>query len=176
MNIYETLKNDHATMRTLLSKLVAAAQHEGSNWQELLSEISAELVPHSRAEEAVLYNAMRALNAGGDKVMHGYKEHLEAETILRSLQAMSAVDVHWTAAALKLQEALNHHMEEEEDEIFSAAQKVFSEEEANELAGAFKSSKAQVKPNAVLGSVAQLVANLLPPRLTEAMARLGNNA
>ena len=175
MDIYHLIKADHDKMKTLLRRLVAASKADDPHWKELLTEIRDELVPHSRAEEAVLYNSMRELKVADTKVVHSYAEHLEAEAILRSMQAMSAVDVNWTLAAAKLKECLKHHMKEEEDELLPRAQECFSKEEAASMAEAFMAMKPQVKHESAIQNTLDLVVNMMPPRLVDAFKSLSNN-
>src|SRR4051812_42423759 len=105
MSIYDALKKDHRKVEELLNELVMLEENSGRA-PELISEIRDELVPHSRAEESVFYNSLRSLDQAKDIVMHGYKEHLEAETLLRTLQAKSKIDLDWKKTANDLRLAL----------------------------------------------------------------------
>lgn len=165
MNIYDCLKKDHDKVKSLLSDLLAVPKDNKARAKELIEEIRDELIPHSRAEEAVFYNAIRAAHQDSE-VMHGYKEHLEAETLLRTLQFIDKVGVDWKATTLKLKEALEHHIREEETQLFSQARQVISDEEAEKIGEAFEQLKPQVKEENILQTTADLVANLMPPRFT----------
>jgi len=129
MDIYEVLKKDHRKIEELLEMLVST--HEGDSAPTaLINKIRDELIPHSRAEESVLYNSIRSVNTAHDLVWHGYAEHMEAEGFLRALQIEEKVDASWKKTAMKLKKSLQHHIEEEEDEIFAAAQQLFTKEES----------------------------------------------
>jgi hemerythrin superfamily protein len=163
MEIYDVLKTDHRHLQTLLEKLVAASKSDNENWKELVNEVADELIPHSRAEEAVLYNSLR--DAGREGIMGSYGEHMMAETLLRSLQAMKAIDANWTTVAMKLKNALDHHIQEEEQETFAEAQATFSNEEATQMAEAFNKMKPVVRDESMLHSTWDMIVNLMPPRL-----------
>ncbi len=173
MLIYDALKKDHRTVQGLLNDLVSLSSDSNEQRHALIAKIRDELVPHSRAEEAVLYNSMRMLDASKALAMHGYKEHLEAETLLRSLQIMDMMDSKWKATALKLQTALNHHIEEEEGEIFSAAQQLFTTGEAEMMGETFEKMKPGIKEESLMGTTFEMVKNMMPPRLAMALEDFG---
>ena len=79
MNIFDLLKKDHKSVKELLNQLIAL-DDKGDEAQRdaLVSQIRDELIPHARAEEAVFYNPLRAMKIDNAKLMHAYKEHLEA--------------------------------------------------------------------------------------------------
>ncbi len=168
MDIYQALKKDHDKLKTLLSELLTLNEDTKSvRKHELIEKIRDELIPHSRAEEAVLYNSLRMLDSTKDLGMHGYTEHMAAETLLRSLQGMDVLHTSWKATAEKLTEALEHHIQEEETEMFSAAQSVFSEEEAVAMAQTFEAMKPEIKEEGLMKTTLDMVANMMPPRLAQ---------
>ena len=121
MTIYEALVNDHRKVQDLLRQLVNLGAANEDDRHQLVQKIRDELIPHSRAEEAVFYNSIRAINTAQDLVWHGYEEHLKAEALLRTLQTADKLDADYKAVALKLQEALGHHIRDEEEKIIPVA-------------------------------------------------------
>lgn len=162
MTIYEKLKNDHDHLKVALQKLANAEDAESR--QRLIEQVRELLVPHSRAEEAVLYNTLRDMDEGKDVVSHGYQEHVMAETLLRGLQITEAVHLNWQAGVEKLKHDIGHHIAEEENKIFAVARRVLSEHEANAMGKAFDAIKPQMGTN-VVSSNFELVVNLMPERL-----------
>jgi len=171
MTIYAELKKDHETVLGLLDELVQAEKSDLSTRRGIIAKITAALVPHSRAEEAVFYNAIRAVSKD-DLIAHSYVEHLEAETLLRSLQLAEAVDVHWKNGAKKLKEALSHHIEEEQGPLFAKAKELFAEDEAEMLGVAFVQLKAKLQGTGLMKSSLELIVNLLPERFRPKAAEL----
>ncbi|PWU22082.1 MAG: hypothetical protein C5B49_01625 [Bdellovibrio sp.] len=166
MMIYDTLAADHRAVMQLVDELIATP--EGDEFRDdLVNQIRDELIPHSRAEEAVFYNSLRALDVEKDRLMHSFREHLEAETLLRTLQAKSKMDLETQKTARKLREALHHHIREEEGPIFTAAQETFTKEEAEMLGDAFDQLKGEVKPKGIMKTTIEFVANLMPARLVD---------
>lgn len=164
MNIFNCLKKDHEKVEQLLNRLVAASESGDPEWRTLVTQIRDELIPHARAEEALVYNPIRDTEHGKDVVGHSYLEHAKAETELRALQAFEKVDANWTALAKKLREDILHHVEEEESKVFAAGRMVFSEEEAQNIGAAFEQLKPYVKEQGLMGTTLDLVKNLIPSR------------
>lgn len=168
MNIYDELTKDHRAVIGLLDKLIAQADASAETRNGLIEQIRDELVPHSRAEEAVFYNSLREIPEIKSMVMHGYAEHMEAETLLRTLQVTGKVDAGWRTTAQKLRDALEHHIQEEEGEIFTAAKQVLAKEEADLIGQAFVEMKPQIKEQGLMGTTVDMIANMLPQRFAGA--------
>ena len=167
MLIYEALKKDHDTLKPLLARLVKSAKEPKEVREELIGQIRDELIPHSRAEEAVFYNSLREISEVKAIAWHGYAEHAAAETMLRTLQAEEMLHADWTKLAESLKAALEHHIEEEEGEMFNAAKSVLANEEAELMTGAFEQLKEEVKDESFAQTSLDLVANMMPPRFSE---------
>jgi hemerythrin superfamily protein len=165
MKIYDTLISDHRNVEELMQKLVATPEQDHETWNELVEKIRDELIPHSRAEEALFYNAIN--DSGGDKkvLAHSYAEHAAAEAELRMLQAVNAIDANRTSLAKKLQEDLRHHIAEEEGAVFAEAKKVFTDEDALMLNEAFLRLKPLIKQKSIVGTSIDLVKNMLPEKV-----------
>lgn len=175
MNIYEALHNDHEEVKQLMDDLIALKIDDDYRFV-LINEIRDALIPHSRAEESVFYNTLRAINAGVGEVWHGYKEHMEAEALLRSLQVMDKMNLDWKSTAEKLREALLHHIDEEETEIFAVARQALTEDEAVAIADAFEAMKPQIKGEGLMKTTAEAVINLMPPRLADSIRHWSDSA
>ena len=164
MTIYEALKKDHRKLEGLLERLVHSADADDATRTSLIAQIRDELIPHSRAEEAVFYNSLATIDEAKGLIRNGYAEHMEAETLLRTLQGLDAVGVEWTTVAKKLRDVILHHIEEEEGEIFTAAQQLLAEEEVIMMAEAFEEMKPQIRDGGFVSNALDLVANMMPLR------------
>jgi hemerythrin superfamily protein len=171
MSILETLKKDHQKVLALLDQLINAEKSELKVKQKLVAQIQEDLIPHARAEEAVLYNSLREIPEGKDAVSHAYREHVEVESILRSLQITEALKIDWVAGAKSLKRALSHHIDEEEGKVFSAARQLFTEVELEAMAEVFTKMKSLVKKQSFIGTSMDALVNMMPGRLREAFGR-----
>lgn len=174
MEIYEALKKDHEDVKELLEELVSLRDDDEYRYV-LIEEIRNHLIPHSRAEESVFYNTLRAVNADKKVVFHGYQEHLEAEALLRTLQLMDKMNMSWKATALKLKDAVFHHVEDEESEIFAEAKAAFTKEEAEAMCAAFEQLKPKIEQDGFIKNTVDMVVNMMPPRLADKIRNIGGN-
>lgn len=169
MTIYDALSKDHREFERLLDQLYVASKAGNDSWKTILDELRRGVVAHAHAEEAIFYNALRDADQAKGLVMHSYNEHLMAETEMRSLGAAKMIDANWTSMVEKLRKDLLHHIQEEESRVFDAGRQVFSEEEATQLGAAFERMKLETAKggDSMMKSTIDLIANLLPPRLTD---------
>ena len=165
MEIYEALITDHRKLQDTLDRLVALNEGDEETRHELIQQVRDELIPHSRAEEAVFYNSIRAINTAQDLAWHGYEEHMMAEGLLRTLQGADKINAEWKAIANKLRDALNHHIKEEEEEMIPVAQQLFTKEEAEVMAEAFEEMKPEVRESGIMQTTLDMIANIMPARL-----------
>lgn len=174
MEIYEALKRDHEQVKELLDELVSLRNDDEYRYV-LIEEIRNALIPHSRAEESIFYNTLRAVNADKKTVFHGFQEHLEAETLLRTLQLMDKVNMDWKVTAEKLRDAILHHVETEESTIFAEARAAFSSEEAVAMCEAFEQLKPKVEQEGFVKNTMDMVINMMPPRLADKIRNIGES-
>jgi hemerythrin-like domain-containing protein len=105
-------------------------------------------VPHLRAEEKVVYDAVTAVK--GKKTAQdgeeGYLEHELGDRVLTKLGKMqSATSPEFAAAAKVLKELVQHHVEEEERSIWADVRDNFSSEERIEMTRRFEAAKKKVR-------------------------------
>lgn len=176
MTIYDALKKDHEKVKQLLNQLVMSEGSPAEERSDLIAQIRDELIPHARAEESVFYNSLRSLDQAKDIVMHGYGEHIEAETLLRTLQAKDKVDMEWKSTAAKLRTAVTHHIDEEETKIFNVAKQLFTNQEATMMAEAFEALKPEIKEEGLMQTSIELITNLMPQRFVPALKSINLDA
>ncbi|PWU12560.1 MAG: hypothetical protein C5B49_16090 [Bdellovibrio sp.] len=165
MQIFETLKADHENFKKLMEQLLATPPDDNSR-TDLITQIRNELIPHVRAEEAVLYNTMRSMDVGEDAVRDSYREHMEIEALLRTLREKDTLIHEAQKTAENLKGVLLHHIEEEEGKVFAIAQKIFTPEESEMLNHAFVELKHRVGEESDLKTTLEYIANLMPPRFS----------
>jgi hemerythrin superfamily protein len=175
MQIYEALKKDHEKVKLLLTKLLALHEDDDNARKEYLDQIRDELIPHARAEESVFYNSLRSVDAGKKIAMHGYREHMEAEGLLRMLQIRDKMDVDWKDNARKLKDSLESHIHDEETTMFSFAKSILTDQEAEMMAASFERLKPEIKDQGIIQTTWEMVANLMPPRFKNTFQGLNKN-
>ena len=99
----------------------------------LLETITHELRLHELIEEKVLYPALKRQAKAKDSVLEGYQEHHVADVLIHELHALSPDDERWGAKFKVFKENIEHHIEEEEGEMFRIARSVLSSAEREAL-------------------------------------------
>lgn len=141
MTIFDVLKQDHEKARYLFDKAEKAGKKEISTLQKLFSQLEEELELHMEAEERFFYSALEQDQEMRDKVLQAFEEHQVAKTMLGTFQALAVDDERWVAKMKVLSEIVEHHMQEEEREVFKMARKALGKEQQHEIAMAFQRSK-----------------------------------
>jgi len=139
------LKKDHDEFKDLLSGLVDGGQ--GRSRTNLLERLKKNLTAHSRAEEQVVYDALIRLRTKKDVHVlgeEGYVEHGAVDDLLTRISRLEAGTDLWLAHAKVIREMLEHHIAEEQNEIFAELGDLFSSEELVAMGGQFLRSKARV--------------------------------
>jgi hypothetical protein len=136
--IFQDLKADHDRHRAMLAELAAANfADRGELFEALRIEISA----HAAAEEESLYATMLANPDLRDEARHSVSEHKEVDDFFGELVELDAASDAWTAKFKEMRHRYEHHIDEEEEEMFpSAAEKLSSDDEAR-LAEIFERRK-----------------------------------
>jgi len=131
----EILEREHRRFEDLLKQGEDSTERAQSTRRELLATLTAELNAHELMEEKVLYPALQAHPQAREIVLEGFEEHHVADLIVRELRDVSTNDEVWGAKFKVLKESLEHHIEEEEGNMFRLARGIFSREELRLLAG-----------------------------------------
>ena len=135
-NAITMLKSDHAAVKRLLRELNATTDRAVKQRERLVSEIQRELKTHAQIEEEVFYPAYKAATEKTDKVDLFYEaaeEHHMVDMLLPALAHANPKSPEFEAKAKVLQDLIEHHVKEEEGQMFVAARKVFDDEQLREL-------------------------------------------
>ena len=143
MDIYGVLKKDHEEVKQLLEKLSDTTENAVKTRSKGLDKLRLELTAHSRAEEEVFYAALRDHDETRSNVLEGEQEHHMVDILLEELSKLDVSKEQWTAKLTVLKEQIEHHVEEEEGDVFKKAKKILSSEQAKTLAEEFKQHKKQ---------------------------------
>lgn len=113
--------------------------------QELLGTITAELTIHEMIEEQAFYPALERHAEARNIVLEGFEEHHAANVLLHELHEMAADRERWGAKFKVLQETIQHHIDEEEGEMFRTARAVLDRKEIEALGTRMARMKAQAE-------------------------------
>jgi hemerythrin-like domain-containing protein len=130
------LKKDHEKVRGLLGDLEKSAMRGGPKAQKLVAQIDKELEIHTTIEEEIFYPAFRdAVSTKEDRKMYyeAKEEHHVVKLVLPEVHENGGSLEEFAAKAKVLKELVEHHADEEEDEMFPEARKVLSRAELRDL-------------------------------------------
>lgn len=131
----ELLEADHRLMQDLLSQGVETTTRGVKTRTALLARVERELKAHELVEEKLLYPALQSHPQAKDIVLEGYQEHHVADVLLGELKGLARDAEQWGAKFKVLKESIDHHIEEEEGEMFRTARGIFSRAELRQLGG-----------------------------------------
>jgi DNA-binding transcriptional MerR regulator len=120
MDIFERLKQDHDEHRVLLKKL-SETSGASDERKALFEEFKVEVKAHAAAEEESLYAEMLKRPDLRHEGQHSVSEHKEIEDYLEELTETDMSSPGWKATFDKMRHRYEHHIEEEEEEIFVEA-------------------------------------------------------
>jgi hemerythrin superfamily protein len=144
-DILDTLHQEHEEVQDLLEKLVDS--DNGREQKTLLDKVKRALVPHTKAEESVVYDAVLALKGKDAQVdgNEGYVEHTLASATLKQLDTLPAGTPEFKATAKVLKELVGHHVDEEERNIWAQVKENFTDEQREQMNRDFLAAKKAVK-------------------------------
>ena len=133
MDAIKLLKEDHARIKPLLAELKETTDRAEKTRGELFSRIKQELTVHEIIEEEIFYPTLREHPKAKEIVLEGYEEHDVVSRLMGELDGMDATDERFGPKAKVMAENIEHHIEEEEGEMFKTARQVFEDKELEEL-------------------------------------------
>lgn len=138
----ELLEADHRRMQALLKRGEQTTARGVKVRTELLDTLTRELNAHELIEEKVLYPALQSHPQAKDIVLEGYQEHHVADVLVKELHGLAESDEDWGPKFKVLKENIDHHIKEEEGEMFRTARGIFSREELQQLGALMAKMKA----------------------------------
>jgi len=129
MNAIELLKSQHREVEALFEKIEKARDDAK---QDLFEQIADELAVHTAIEEKHFYPATKDARTE-ELLQEAVEEHLAAKRTIADLMEMSSDEPQFDAKVKVLKEQIEHHVEEEEQELFPKVRKVLAKEELEDL-------------------------------------------
>ena len=145
MNAFQLLKEDHQKVSGIFQQLEPTTERAEKTRTELFAKLNEELTIHAKVEEAVFYPAIKQAAETREIVLEGFEEHHVIKLLLKELETVPVDTEQWTAKLKVLQENVEHHVEEEEGEMFQKARQVLSEDEINRLGVQMEEEKKRLK-------------------------------
>jgi hemerythrin superfamily protein len=140
VRIFDDLKADHDRQRKLLDR-IAETHGDSDERRTLFEELRQELQAHAAAEEESLYATMLACPDLRDEARHSVSEHKEIDDYLGELIEMDMSSGGWLTKFKQMKHRYEHHIDEEEEEMFPEAAAQLSEKAEAEMTKVFEARK-----------------------------------
>lgn len=144
MNAVTMLEEEHVALKRLLRELEPTTERAVKTRAELIRRIRDALVAHETIEEEIFYPALKDHPKAKDIVLEGYEEHGVVDLLMGELMTLPVDDETWGAKAKVMTENIEHHIGEEEDDMFVKARQVFSRAELTELGDRMVARRSEV--------------------------------
>ena len=145
MNAFNLLKSDHEKVAGILTSIEETTERAAKGREELFARLKQELDLHAKIEEEIFYPALEESDETREVTLEAYEEHRLVKQLLAELEMEPKDTEEWTAKFTVLKENIEHHVEEEEGEMFKTARKVLSEDEIEALGNRLQEAKKQNK-------------------------------
>jgi hemerythrin superfamily protein len=141
------LKADHAAVKKLFAQEEKATKHEGEKKQDTFNQINAALTVHATVEEEIFYPAVKKARSENvkDEVREAYEEHKQVKSLLAQISGITPADETWDMKVKVLKEDVEHHVKEEEGEMFPDARKFLGESKLVELGAQLAARKQELE-------------------------------
>ena len=130
MDAFNLLKADHKKVAQLFDELESA---NGKAKLQVFEQIKTELELHTHIEEKIFCPALEKPRETHDLTLEAYEEHDVVKKLLQQLSRARTANDEWEAQAKVLRENVEHHVEEEENELFEKAEAALGEERIEAL-------------------------------------------
>jgi iron-sulfur cluster repair protein YtfE (RIC family) len=145
MDALRLLKEDHDKIKKIMSHIEATTERGVKTREEFFTKMKQELLVHEAIEEEILYPALKEHPKANDMVLEAYEEHNVVDMVLAEIQETPVEDETWGAKFTVLKENLEHHIEEEESEMFDQCREVFDPDELIALGDEMEARKEELQ-------------------------------
>jgi hemerythrin superfamily protein len=125
----ELLESQHREVKSLFKMCEKAS---GDGRRQLFEKIADDLAVHAALEEKHFYPTTKSARTG-DLLAQAVEEHLSVKRIIADMLEMDPAAAQFDAKLAVLTEQVEHHIEEEEGELFPKAKEMLSADELEDL-------------------------------------------
>lgn len=145
MDVLQLLKEDHDKIKKILTHLESTTERGVKTREEFYTKVRAELQVHEAIEEEILYPALKEHPKAKDLVLEAYEEHNVVDMVIAEIDALPYDDETWGAKLTVMRENVEHHIGEEESEMFEQCRNVFDRDELAELGDRMEARKEELQ-------------------------------
>jgi len=147
MNALKILEQDHQNVKGLFQEMGRASDQ--NRRKELFDRIDTQLEIHAHIEETVFYPAIEHHEELSEMVAEALEDHQEAKALLEELEELGSDSHEFGSKLQELMEGVEHHVQEEEGEMFPKVRELFNEGQLEQLGQDLESAKGTAHREAV---------------------------
>ena len=145
MNIFDIIVHDHENVKTIIQKLLTSTTRAGKTREQQFMKLRDELSQHMFAEEQLFYPFLMDHADDREPVHEALEEHRSARIVLSDVESTPVEDESWHPKLKVLHEQIDHHIQEEESDIFELAHEFIDEDMAQDLGQKFQGLKKEAR-------------------------------
>ena len=142
MDVLTFLKDEHDEVKSVFKKLEKAHGAEATRTWERLRDM---LMLHEQMEETHFYPQLKKEKSAEDLILEGYEEHRVMDVLIGEISQFKPSDEQWEPKIKVLQENTEHHIEEEEGDLFPKVRKIWDKERREEVGKLMQQMKQEHK-------------------------------
>jgi hemerythrin superfamily protein len=139
------LKEQHDEAKDIFKKLESA---EGARAAQLFGELKTKLTMHEELEETHLYPELKKEDTTEDLVLESYQEHHVMDVLISEISKLKPSDEEFQPKIKVLQENTEHHIEEEEKELFPKVRKIWNPDRRRQVGELMERLRNQLQKSA----------------------------
>lgn len=143
---FKLLKEDHKKVAKLFKELEGAGERAIKTKENLFEQLKGELELHAQIEEEYMYPLLEEAEETKDMTLEAYEEHDIVKNLITELEDEEVGSDVWEAKLKVMKENVEHHVSEEEQELFPEAEEVLSEAQMEQLAQSIMEAKENQAP------------------------------
>ena len=145
MDAFKLLEEDHEKVKKLLGEMDETTERGVKTREELFARLKQEMLVHEALEEELLYPTLEEHDKTKEVSLEGYEEHHVVNEIMAELEETPVDDEKWAAKFAVMKENIEHHIEEEEDEMFKKARQVLDSDQIEALGDRLQQRKKELQ-------------------------------
>jgi hemerythrin superfamily protein len=141
------LKAEHAAVKKLFEQEEKLSKQTDARKKDLFDQIKGALEVHATIEEEIFYPAVKKARSEHvkDEVREGYEEHKQIKSLLAQISSITPADETYDMKVKVLKEDVEHHVKDEEGEMFPDAKKFLGEKRLMELGSQLEDRKQELQ-------------------------------
>ncbi len=144
MNIFESLKKDHQDVKAHFERITMARGRAAATGKRTFDSLAKMLEVHMLAEEKIFYSELKQHDETRVSAFEALEEHRIGKFLLNELKGGNQASEQWQGKFKAFRSIVEHHIEEEEEEVFEKSREIFEKSELEEMGQHFLEEKQRI--------------------------------